>query len=112
MNNSAWPNVSWSRTPTDGKIATFSVHVTLEHTGACLFEIDDLFTPARKILPVPYIASYPALPTSSESTEVNSALFHHVKRFFLWSVNLSPYQIFYLCFRILYIADETYFYES
>ncbi|KZS06409.1 Uncharacterized protein APZ42_030149 [Daphnia magna] len=64
-----------------------------QHTGACLVEIDDLFTPARKILPVPYIASYPALPTSSESTEVNSALFHHVK-------------------RILYIADETYFYES
>ncbi|KAI9552155.1 hypothetical protein GHT06_022492 [Daphnia sinensis] len=53
-----------------------------QHTGACFVEIDDLFTPARKTLPVPYISSYPALPTSSEST------------------------------KILYIADETYLCES
>lgn len=78
--------------------AKYSVRLTLEQTGACPVVINDLFAPAREILPVPDVASYPALPTSFDSTDVNVAWFHNVGRFFLSPVDLAPHQVFFLFF--------------
>ncbi|XP_057380222.1 uncharacterized protein LOC130702570 isoform X2 [Daphnia carinata] len=64
----------------------------LGQPGALPVVINDLFAPTRKILPVPDVANYPALPISFDSTEVNVAWFHNIGKFFLTPVNLAPYQ--------------------